>query len=82
MTLGRTKGVSLQGLLGSVIDIEVDIADGIPIYSLLGLPDTSLQESRDRVRAAGVGSHHVNYLRGSCHEASQQKGSTSGTSSR
>ena len=52
MTLGRTKGVSLQGLLGSVIDIEVDIADGIPIYSLLGLPDTSLQESRDRVRAA------------------------------
>lgn len=52
MTLGRTKGVSLQGLLGSVIDIEVDIADGIPVYSLLGLPDTSLQESRDRVRAS------------------------------
>jgi magnesium chelatase family protein len=52
MTLGRTKGVSLQGLLGSVIDIECDIADGIPMYSLLGLPDTSLQESRDRVRAA------------------------------
>lgn len=52
MTLGRSKGVSLQGLLGSVIDVEVDIADGIPIYSLLGLPDASLQESRDRVRAA------------------------------
>jgi magnesium chelatase family protein len=52
MTLGRVKGVALQGLLGSVIDIECDIADGIPIYSLLGLPDTSLQESRDRVRAA------------------------------
>jgi magnesium chelatase family protein len=52
MTLGRSKGVSLQGLLGSLIDIEVDIADGIPIYSLLGLPDASLQESRDRVRAA------------------------------
>lgn len=52
MTLGRTKGVSLQGLLGTVIDIECDIADGIPTYTLLGLPDTSLQESRDRVRAA------------------------------
>lgn len=52
MTLGRSKGIALQGLLGSLIDIEVDIADGIPIYSLLGLPDTSLQESRDRVRAA------------------------------
>ena len=52
MTLGRTQAVALQGLLGSVIDIECDIADGIPMYSLLGLPDTSLQESRDRVRAA------------------------------
>jgi magnesium chelatase family protein len=52
MTIGRTKGIALQGLLGSVIDIECDIADGIPTYSLLGLPDTSLQESRDRVRAA------------------------------
>jgi magnesium chelatase family protein len=52
MTLGRTTGVSLQGLLGTVIDIECDISDGIPLYSLLGLPDTSLQESRDRVRAA------------------------------
>lgn len=52
MTLGRSYGLSLQGLLGSLIDIEVDIADGIPMYSLLGLPDASLQESRDRVRAA------------------------------
>jgi magnesium chelatase family protein len=52
MTLGRTQAVALQGLLGSVIDIECDIADGIPMYSLLGLPDASLQESRDRVRAA------------------------------
>jgi magnesium chelatase family protein len=38
--------------MGSVIEIECDIADGIPMYSLLGLPDASLQESRDRVRAA------------------------------
>lgn len=52
MTLGRTQAVALQGLLGNVIDIECDIADGIPSYALLGLPDASLQESRDRVRAA------------------------------
>ena len=52
MTIGRIQAVALQGLLGSVIDIECDIADGIPMYSLLGLPDASLQESRDRVRAA------------------------------
>ena len=54
MTIGRTQAVALQGLLGSLIDIECDIADGIPTYSLLGLPDASLQESRDRVRAALV----------------------------
>jgi len=52
MTIGKMKAVALQGLLGSVIEIECDISDGIPIYSLLGLPDTSLQESRERVRAA------------------------------
>jgi len=54
VTIGRTQAVVLQGLLGSLIDIECDIADGIPTYSLLGLPDASLQESRDRVRAALV----------------------------
>ena len=56
MTLAKVQSVSLQGLVGSLIDVEVDIADGIPMYSLLGLPDASLQESRDRVRAALVNS--------------------------
>jgi magnesium chelatase family protein len=52
MTLGITQSVALLGLDGSVVTIEVDIADGIPMYSLLGLPDAALSESRDRVRAA------------------------------
>ena len=52
MSIGQTKSIALLGLTGSVVEIEVDISDGIPIYSLLGLPDAALQESRDRVRAA------------------------------
>ncbi|MEN9411908.1 MAG: hypothetical protein RIQ92_345, partial [Actinomycetota bacterium] len=52
MSISKTKAVALQGLLGSLIEIECDISDGVPMYSLLGLPDTSLQESRERVRAA------------------------------
>jgi magnesium chelatase family protein len=52
MSIGKMQAVSLQGLLGSLIEIECDISDGIPMYSLLGLPDASLQESRERVRAA------------------------------
>ncbi len=54
MTLGQTLGVALLGLSGSVVTVEVDIADGLPMYSLLGLPDAALNESRDRVRAALV----------------------------
>jgi magnesium chelatase family protein len=50
--MGHTQSVALLGITGSLIEIEVDISDGIPMYSLLGLPDAALQESRDRVRAA------------------------------
>ena len=52
MSMGHTQSVALLGITGSLIEIEVDISDGIPMYSLLGLPDAALQESRDRVRAA------------------------------
>jgi magnesium chelatase family protein len=54
MTLGQTLGVALLGLSGSVVTVEVDIADGIPLYCPLGLPDAAMNESRDRVRAALV----------------------------
>ncbi len=54
MTLARTFSVALLGLQGSLVTVEVDIADGLPSYTLLGLPDAALSESRDRVRAAIV----------------------------
>ena len=56
MTLGTTQSVALMGLSGSIVTVEVDIADGLPMYALLGLPDAALSESRDRVRAALVNS--------------------------
>jgi len=56
LTLGQSTSVALLGLDGSVVNVEVDIADGIPMYSLLGLPDAALNESRDRVRAALINS--------------------------
>jgi magnesium chelatase family protein len=52
MTLARTLAINLIGLKGEVIDIEVDVSNGLPSYSLLGLPDATLNESRDRIRAA------------------------------
>jgi len=54
MTLAQTTSVALLGLDGHLVTVEVDIADGVPMYSLLGLPDTALSESRERVRAAMV----------------------------
>ena len=56
MTLGRSLGVALVGLDGQVVNVEADIADGLPGYTLLGLPDAALSESRDRVRSALVNS--------------------------
>ncbi|MFC0041212.1 YifB family Mg chelatase-like AAA ATPase [Actinomadura rayongensis] len=52
MTLARTRSVSLLGVEGFVVDIEAAITSGIPGMHLVGLPDTALSESRDRVRAA------------------------------
>ena len=54
MSLALTQSVALLGLDGHVVTVEVDIADGLPGYSLLGLPDAALSESRDRVRSAIV----------------------------
>lgn len=52
MTIARTFGINLFGLSGQRIEIEVDISNGLPSYSLLGLPDATLTESRERIRAA------------------------------
>ena len=52
MSLAKTKAIALTGIKGEVVTVEVDISDGLPGYSLLGLPDTALTESRERIRAA------------------------------
>jgi magnesium chelatase family protein len=52
MMLGRAFSVAVRGLEGEIVEIEAHIASGLPGVHLVGLPDTALQESRDRVRAA------------------------------
>lgn len=52
MTLGRAFAVAIRGLDGVTVEIEADITGGLPGVHLVGLPDTALQEARDRVRAA------------------------------
>jgi magnesium chelatase family protein len=43
---------TLVGLDGRVIRVEVDVAGGLPGFTIVGLPDTALQEARERVRGA------------------------------
>jgi magnesium chelatase family protein len=56
--LARTLGVALVGVEGHLVEVEADLGIGVPSYTLVGLPDASLAESRDRVRAAMVNSGH------------------------
>ena len=52
MALAQTHSVALIGVTGHVVEIEVDIANGLPAMIMVGLPDTALREARDRIRAA------------------------------
>jgi magnesium chelatase family protein len=49
-TKTKTKTCVLIGLDGVIVEVEVDISPGLPAFTVIGLPDTSVQESRERVR--------------------------------
>jgi magnesium chelatase family protein len=59
MALGRSLAVAVVGMEGHLVEVEADIALGLPAFALVGLPDASLAESRDRVRAATANSGHA-----------------------
>lgn len=46
------KSTALNGLEGQVVEVEVDVSNGLPCFDIVGLPDASVRESKDRVRAA------------------------------
>ncbi|HHU50094.1 MAG TPA: YifB family Mg chelatase-like AAA ATPase [Clostridiales bacterium] len=50
--LAKVKSAGLFGIDGYVIDIEADISSGLPAFDIVGLADTAVKESRERVRAA------------------------------
>src|SRR5215216_7220356 len=56
MSYAKTLCVGLVGLAGHLVEVEADLAKGLPALVLSGLPDTALSQARDRVRAAIVNS--------------------------
>jgi magnesium chelatase family protein len=53
---GRAWSVGLLGLRGTPVEVEAHAASGLPKFTLIGLPDSVLNEARDRVRAAALNS--------------------------
>ena len=52
MSTATAFTVTLTGVHGTVVRVEVDAAPGVPGLSLVGLPDTAVREARDRIRSA------------------------------
>ena len=48
----RIASSAVQGIDAYILEVEVDLAGGLPRFDLVGLPDTSVKESRDRVKSA------------------------------
>lgn len=46
------KSTVLNGLDGQIVKVEVDVSSGLPGFDIVGLPDASVREAKDRVRAA------------------------------
>lgn len=44
--------LAITGLDGSLVSLEVDVSAGLPAFHIVGLGDTAIQESRERVRSA------------------------------
>ena len=54
MGQARTLSISLTGLEGTLVEVEADVSQGLPSFSLVGLPDSSTLQAKDRVRAAAA----------------------------
>ncbi len=50
--ISKVKSCGLMGVDGLIVEVETDIASGLPGFDIVGLPDAAVRESRERVRAA------------------------------
>jgi len=58
MGLGRTRAVGLRGVDGFLVDVESDVASGLPAFTVTGRADVACAQAPDRVRAAAANSGH------------------------
>lgn len=58
VVLAKATTYAIEGVGARRVTVEVDIRSGLPSFSVVGLPDTAVRESRERVRAALLNSGH------------------------
>jgi magnesium chelatase family protein len=60
LVLATLLSATLHGIAGRLVRVEVDVAPGLPGFTIVGLPDAALSEARERVRGAlrNAGFHH------------------------
>ena len=56
--LAKVNSCAIVGLDGERVEVEVDIAQGLPAFTIVGLPDIAVQEAKERVRSAIRNSGH------------------------
>ncbi|WP_138207316.1 YifB family Mg chelatase-like AAA ATPase [Haloimpatiens lingqiaonensis] len=54
MAITNINTASLSGIKGNIVRVEIHICNGLPCFNIVGLPDVSVRESKERVRAAIV----------------------------
>src|SRR6187399_1046534 len=52
----RVSTVALEGIEARAVDVQVQVAPGLPAFNVVGLPDKAVSEARERVRAALIAS--------------------------
>ena len=50
--ISSIKTISLNGLDGSLVEVQTDISAGLPNFEIVGLPDISVRESKERIKVA------------------------------
>ena len=56
----RVTTVAFEGIEARAVDVQVQVAPGLPHFAMVGLPDKAVSEAKERVRAAG---EHIRELR-------------------
>lgn len=48
----KIYSAGILGIDGFIVDVEIDLSKGMPVFNIVGLPDTSIKESKERIKSA------------------------------